>query len=112
LRDERVRMQRTGQVATQADGFPIVFVAKSRPRLLLGARIVFDADDQLGVDVYRAEVVDQHRHAQAVVAVQDPVEQRRLSRAEKPGLGVRLAARPRTRVVAELSACEIWPMRA
>jgi hypothetical protein len=31
-------MQRTGQVATQADGFPIVFVAKSRPRLLLGAR--------------------------------------------------------------------------
>jgi len=24
-------MQRTGQVATQADGFPIVFVAKSRP---------------------------------------------------------------------------------
>ena len=50
---------------------------------LNGARL--DANDQLQVDGDRAEVVDDHRDAQSVGLGQDPVDQRGLSRAEKPG---------------------------
>ena len=44
-----------------------------------------DADHQLGVDVDRAEVVDQHGHPQTMIAAQEAVEQRRFARAQKAG---------------------------
>ena len=47
--------------------------------------IAFHANDEFGIDVDRAEVVDQHRHAQAVVAVENAIEKRGLSGAEKAG---------------------------
>jgi hypothetical protein len=42
-------------------------------------------DDELGVDVDRAEVVHQHRDPQAVVAREDAIQQRRLAGAEESG---------------------------
>ena len=47
--------------------------------------IVFNADDELGIDVDGTEVVHQHRDAQAVIAGQDAVQQRRLASAKKAG---------------------------
>jgi hypothetical protein len=44
-----------------------------------------DPDHHFGIDVDRPEIVDQHRHAQSVIAIQDAVEQGRLSGAEKSG---------------------------
>jgi hypothetical protein len=44
-----------------------------------------DLGDQLRIDVDGTEVVDQHGNATTVLALQDAVEQRGLSRAEKPG---------------------------
>ena len=43
-----------------------------------------DSDDEVGVDVDRAEVVHQDRYAKAVIAGEDAVQQRRLARAEEP----------------------------
>ena len=45
--------------------------------------LAFDADNELGINVDRTEVVHQYSDAQAVVAVENAVEQRRLARAEK-----------------------------
>ena len=42
-------------------------------------------DDKFGVDIDRAEVVDEDPDAQAVIPGQDAIEQRRLSRPEKAG---------------------------
>ena len=47
--------------------------------------IVFNSDDELGIDVDGTEVVHQHRDAQAVIAGQDAVQQRRLASAKKAG---------------------------
>src|SRR5208337_2742501 len=47
--------------------------------------VVIHPDDEFGVNVDCAEVVDEDAHAQTVVASQDAVQQRRLARAEKPG---------------------------
>ena len=47
--------------------------------------IVLDAADKVGVDIDRAEVVHQHGHAQAVIAIEDAVEQSRLPRAKEAG---------------------------
>ena len=47
--------------------------------------VAVNADDELGVDIDRAEVVDEDSHAQAVTARQDAIQQRRLSRPEKAG---------------------------
>ena len=45
--------------------------------------VALDADDELGVDVDRSEVVDEHRNAQAVVPVQDAVQERGLACAQE-----------------------------
>ena len=42
-------------------------------------------DDEFGVDVEGTEIIDQHRHAQSVVAGEDAIEQRRLPGTEEPG---------------------------
>src|SRR5210317_541772 len=45
--------------------------------------VVLDPDDELGVDIDRAKVVDEDRGAHTVVAAQNVVEQRRLPGAQK-----------------------------
>jgi len=57
----------------------------TQPLAIDGSSLAFDADHELGIDVDRTEVVHQHRDAQAVVAGQDVVQQRRLAGAKKPG---------------------------
>ena len=47
--------------------------------------VAVDPDDELGVDIDRAEVVDEDSDAQAVIPGQDAIQQRRLSRPEKAG---------------------------
>ena len=47
--------------------------------------LALHADDQLGVDVDRAEVIDQHRDLEAVPAIEDAVEQGGLAGAQKAG---------------------------
>ena len=47
--------------------------------------VALDADDELGIDVDRAEVVHQHGDPEAVIAGQDAVQQRRLAGAEEAG---------------------------
>jgi hypothetical protein len=45
----------------------------------------FHPDDQVGIDVDRAEVVHQNGDAKSVAAIEDAIEQRGLAGAEKPG---------------------------
>ncbi len=47
--------------------------------------VVVHADDEFGVDIDRAKVVDEDAHAQAVIPGQDAIQQRRLSCSEKAG---------------------------
>ena len=44
-----------------------------------------DNNDEVGIDVDRAEIIHEHRDAEAVIAVEDAVEQRGLSRAKEAG---------------------------
>ena len=47
--------------------------------------VIVHPDDEFGVDIDRAKVVDEDPHAQAVIPGQDAIQQRRLSRPEKAG---------------------------
>ena len=47
--------------------------------------VVFDSDDEFGVDVDRAEVVHQHGNPKTVIARQNAIQQRRLAGAEESG---------------------------
>lgn len=49
------------------------------------ACVFFAALDQQGVDIYFAQVANDHRHAQAFEVAQDVIEQRGLAGSEKPG---------------------------
>src|SRR5271167_4018638 len=47
--------------------------------------VTIHPDDEFGVDIDRAKVVDEDPHAQAVIPGQDAIQQRRLARPEKAG---------------------------
>src|SRR6266851_7112011 len=47
--------------------------------------ITLDADDEFGINIDGAEIVHEDCHSQAMVAVEEAVEQRRLAGAEKAG---------------------------
>ena len=48
-------------------------------------RVLFDAFHELGVDIDRAEVVDQHTDPQSVLSVENAVQKGRLAGAQEPG---------------------------
>ena len=47
--------------------------------------VTVHADDEIGVDIDRAKVVDKDSHTQTVISGQDAIQQGRLSRSEKAG---------------------------